>query len=108
MDFGHLGHTIKSGLAGAASDQVGGLWAGTPGLTGAGPRSRGASSASGRNGGAGGEAKPQGSSCGGASGKGAPGRRPLAYTRSSGCTGKRRASATRSEEAGDKALDRFW
>lgn len=33
MDFGHLGHTIKSGLTGAVSDLVGGLWAGTPSLT---------------------------------------------------------------------------
>lgn len=37
MDFGHLGHTVKSGLTGAVSDLVGGLWADTPGLTGGSP-----------------------------------------------------------------------
>lgn len=118
MDFGHLGHTVKSGLTGAVHDLVGGLWAGTPGLTrgspGQGPNAapRHGEAPSGLcrqpTPWAGGQAPPQGSSHRGASGRGAPERSPSAYTRVAGCTGKLRANATRSEEAGDQALKQFW
>lgn len=118
MDSGHLGFTIKSGPTGAVSDPVGGLRAGTPGLTGGSPL-RGPNAAP-RHGeppselcwspdrGAGGQARPQGGGRGGASGRGAPEGSPSAYTRISGRTRKLRADATGSEEAGDKALDQFW
>lgn len=67
-----------------------------------------ASSAGGQNHGAGGQVQPQGDNRAGASGKGALEGIPSAYTCILERPGKLRANATRSEEAGDKALHQFW